>query len=291
MKMKSKLNAMLAAVTFAFAGAAVAEINTGNLSTAGAQQGNGELFLSVWNTSLSVSYTRDLGINLSNFLSTGTSAPVDSGAIDFAWNPTAAPGIAAGNVLTPGYQLVWGADPTGPNATLQTLLSTSGTIWSVIAGDAFGVEKRLLYTSNSASVPSINDIQLGTATTNVNQHLIGVNATSTQIGALDPTANYSSVNDPATPTSYSGNSVFSTGLGTLPFSTVALVGTGLDFWSEATGAATATAFTGGKWLLAGNGTLSWDVAQVSAIPEPGTWAMLMAGLAMVGGIARRRTKV
>lgn len=286
MKLKSKLKVMLAAVTLACAGTALADINNGNVTTAGAQFGNGELFLSVWNDSLNVSYTRDLGINLSNFLPAGTTAPVDSGATDFPWNPTVAPATGPGNVLTPGYQLVWGADPTGPSTTLQTLLSTSGTIWSVIAGDNVGTEKRLLYTSNSASVPSINDTQLFTATSNVSQHLTAVNATSTQIGAADPNNNYSSVNDPSAPTSYSGNSVFAHNLGTLSFSTVALVGTALNFWFEATGPAAAFAFSNANWLLTSNGELSYTVA--APVPEPGTWAMLLAGLAMVGGIARRR---
>jgi hypothetical protein len=35
-----------------------------------------------------------------------------------------------------------------------------------------------------------------------------------------------------------------------------------------------------------NGVLTWAVP----IPEPGTYAMLLAGLALVGGIARRRLK-
>jgi hypothetical protein len=33
------------------------------------------------------------------------------------------------------------------------------------------------------------------------------------------------------------------------------------------------------------GTALW---QLTPVPEPGTWAMLLAGLAVVAGVARRR---
>lgn len=287
--MKLKLKAILAAVTFAFAGTALADINPGNIVTAGPQQGNGELFLSVWNNSLGQSYTRDLGINLSNFLPTGTAAPVNAVAgngVDYAFG--AAPTIGVGNVLNPGYLLTFGLDASPASSILATLLSTSGTVWSVIGAENFGND-RLLFTSNQ-TLPSFATSQLQSGTSNIATHLGAVNLLQT--GAADPTANGSST---ATPPSvaFSGTAlgVNATISG---LNTVAAVGQSLDFWfANQTGTTTSTIsqFGGGEWLLASDGTLSWNVEQVSApIPEPGTWAMLMAGLAMVGGIARRRTQ-
>lgn len=286
MKLKSKLKVMLAAVTLACAGTALADINTG-VTTSGTTSNNGELFLSVWNETLEQSYTRDLGINLSSFLSTGTVAPVDAtpgSGVDYAFG--VAPTIGAGNVLTAGYQLVFGLDGTAASSTLATLLSTAGTIWSVIASENFGND-RLLFTSNAA-LSTMATTQLTNTTSKVAQHLIAVN--ELQGGAADTTSNESST---ATPPSaaYSGSTGFGSTLGGLPFSTVAQIGQSLNFWfanQTATTTNTLSQYDGGSWLLASNGTLSWNAAQIAPIPEPGTWAMLLAGLAMVGGIARRR---
>jgi hypothetical protein len=40
---------------------------------------------------------------------------------------------------------------------------------------------------------------------------------------------------------------------------------------------------------AGTSTLTYNVAAIAAVPEPGTYAMLMAGLMAVGFVARRRS--
>jgi hypothetical protein len=44
------------------------------------------------------------------------------------------------------------------------------------------------------------------------------------------------------------------------------------------------------WSLAANGTLSYAVAApvVAAVPEPGEWALMLSGLALIGFIATRR---
>ncbi len=290
MKMKSKLKAMLAAVTIAFAGTALADINTG-VTTSGATANNGELFLSVWNTTLGLSYTRDLGINLSNFLPSGLLAPVDNGVgVDYAFG--AAPTIGTGNVLTSGYQLKFGLDGTAAGMSLGTLLGTAGTIWSVVASENFGND-RLLFTTNNLA-PSLPTAQLQSTTTKVSQHLIAVNGL--QGGAADPTSNESSTAMPPS-AAYSGSTGFGTSLGGLSFNTSASVGTGLNFWiaeQTAPSASTLSQFVGGdgaQWLLASDGTLTWDVAAVAApVPEPGTWAMMIAGLGLLGGMARRRTQ-
>lgn len=54
------------------------------------------------------------------------------------------------------------------------------------------------------------------------------------------------------------------------------------------GPVTPSAFIRGAAGLAGGQVILSAVALASAVPEPSTYAMLFAGLAMVGGIARRR---
>lgn len=61
-----------------------------------------------------------------------------------------------------------------------------------------------------------------------------------------------------------------------------------------TGSRTMPTFSTGSFTLVnpffGNGTLNISSIQ-SSVPEPGTWAMMMLGLGVVGFAARRRQKV
>lgn len=286
MKLKSTIKAAVAAVALAFAGTAMADINTGNVLS-GPQGGNGELFLSVWNPTSQLSYTRDLGINMNTFLPTGSASVDDVTAgngVDYAFG--VAPTSFTSSVLTPGYKLVFGNDGTGAATTLSTLLGQTGTIWNVTANDNIGT-RRLLFTTNNAA-PSFNDTQLSNATAKINTFLSNVNLQPGQTGAADPTANGSSISTSTSDIFNAGNSGFSNNYGGISgLDSTATVGTDLNFWIAATGA-TPSIYTGGTWSLDNTGSLSY---QVAAVPEPGTWAMLMAGLMMVGGIARRRMSV
>lgn len=277
MKFQSKVRVAMTAVALAFAGPAAADIATG-----GVNPGNGELFLSVWNSNLAVSYTRDLGITINNFLPTGNLSPADvtpGNGVDYAFG--AAPSSFTANVLTPGYKLVFGNDGTAAASTLSTLLSTAGTVWSVVGSKNLGPD-RLLFTSNNVQPAQINDIQLATSTSNVISHLSAVNAIQPG-SAANTTSNLSSIANPPS-AAYSGGTVFGANLGTWPFATTAAVGSSLNFWTVAQGGPL-TPYTGAQWSLDNSGVLAF---QAAPIPEPEMWAMLTAGLLVVGRLARKR---
>jgi hypothetical protein len=57
-----------------------------------------------------------------------------------------------------------------------------------------------------------------------------------------------------------------------------------------TGPGTGTEFTSHLQFLAGSGMISLDNISITAsVPEPESWAMLMAGLAALGALKRRRS--
>ena len=77
--------------------------------------------------------------------------------------------------------------------------------------------------------------------------------------------------------------------GKVSFLTDNIIGATANFY-QLSAAAAATTNATQSTILSGPTQWSFDgtTLQVNAVPEPGTWAMLLAGLMMVGGIARRR---
>lgn len=86
-----------------------------------------------------------------------------------------------------------------------------------------------------------------------------------------------------------GNVKFSTGLST----TVASISNNAQTWINAakTDASDGSVATGYTYTLYTNANKQdFLVAHTAPVPEPETYAMLLAGLGLMGGIARRRTK-
>jgi len=251
--MKFKLLA-LAAVMAASGVAGAAQIDNGGT-------GNGGLFFSAWDASNS--YSRNLGLTIDSFEAA----------------------LAAPGYMTP---ISWTAD-----ATFTNFLATADMAnlsWNVVAVDTAGA-KRLLETytvlpTTTRTNDVIKNLSTGTQTF--------VNSLNFKL-AVDDSATYA-----VGTVGYAGGAGFgNNGGGQLNFSNAGTTAnssyaTGLNFMRiDALASGTAKsiytteidtdAVHAAKFMLQGS-TL------IAAVPEPETYAMLLAGLGLMGAVARRRNK-
>jgi len=286
--MKSQLTKLAAAVAFACAASpSFAAIGTGDSAS---------LFLEVFDTGTSgKTYIRDLGVSMLDFgtqnRATGgfTNIADNNNADDRTWNLN----FNNAGVLSDGN---WSTFISG-------ISSTSNLIWHVVASDANGStaadQKRAIYTSSTDQVAKI-------ALSGIQQTNAGINAMSaidTHIGAANTllaggeSGISPSTGDAATFFSANMNNNLGSGLNGLMGNTTALLGSTMGFYyltrtgssntAEAVAAKYASVDGAATWTLDSAGSLVYDVP-VAAVPEPGTWAMFVGGLLMVGGMARRR---
>lgn len=258
--MKLKLIA-LAAVLAAAGAANAAVIDNG-------AAGNGGLFFSAWDGVNS--YSRNLGYSIDSFES-GLAA---AGAID----------------------LNFAAD-----ATFTSFMSTAGTAnlkWNVVATDQLGARRVLeTFTAPQPLTTKTSDVirnvavGAGNFVTAINGKLTSTDSATFQFGE-------NGYADLAT-----GNRFGETGAGLLNFSNAGSFSTnsavnGLSFMrinaaSSGISASTYTPYLDGtdavKVYLDGSNALHIS-AVTAAVPEADTYAMLLAGLGLMGAIARRRNK-
>ena len=261
--MNFKLNALVATLVMAASAPAFAIIGNG-------ADGNGELFFSIWDSANS--YTRDLNITLNDF-------------------ETA---VAAGGALNLSY---------AADATLTSFLSTANSSelkFNVIAVDAQGARRALeTFTAPLPGTTIGNDILrtvIGATTTLANEINVKL-ACGTVLLGCNPTGGDSATFAVGTD-GYIGRSEFSDNNGgLLNFSNSGDLSTnsaanGLSVMrinGLATGIAksTYTPYLDGaapvKIFLDSNNAL-----QISAVPEAETYAMMLAGLGLVGFMVRRR---
>jgi len=268
-------NRFLVALLAALSGVAVAPQAVANPAVANST--HPDLTLIVWDSSKSVTYFRDLGTTWS-VASVGTDlAPGLLFTADENWSRFL---LALGGGLTSRtfYDVVSGT-LTGSGALVttggaaadgsanKTLTPVTGdqlkaaiSNWSVFA---------VSNASTGADAPHFNTGSLPQVTPNKHGSNISVAGDDGEVGTAD----------------------WQDGFGQRSFTTFANVGTAMNFFEMAGGDAIAKATVtplSGQWLLRANGDLLLSVA---AVPEPETLALLLSGLAAVGFLARRPSRV
>ena len=291
--MNAKISIIAGAVVLALAGNANAAVisNQANWST-------DQLVLSVYDNVTQTSYTRGLGENIGQLM---------SGAGLTFGGTAKAPVITGSDTVANNYSLA-------ADANLQSFLSANkadmGTIqWSVIGGGAptntygktgyVSTSNNMVTGWNSSSFSSMNGFN--------GNYLLGA---GTSVNSLMPTGsvvgNTDSITASVGQTGYTlqvGNGMGNNFGSSSPFTNNASLGQAQDFYIMTPGQTSrgslgpvamfqfGNALGASTFNLSSTGNLSYSVATpTAAVPEPGEWAMLVSGLAMLGFIGTRRSK-
>lgn len=284
--MNFKLNALVAAALLSAAGSASAITATDNVS-----QGNAFLLLTVldanFNAGVGRSYTRSLEVAMNDF---GTQNRATGGFTTNVDLPTSLNQNWATGAL-------WGTFTAGMNAATISALK-----WDVTALDSFGTsaadQKRILTTSDTnlqeqianSTITTTSNTELNNATLNQDIYwnaAIAEMGAGTEIIVEDTASNAWAISVAVHGTNFSGK--------TPDFGTVGNVGDSMGFYyltrssssntAEALAVAYGNAAGASTFTLASNGALSFAAAPV---PEASTYGMMLAGLGLVGFMARRR---
>lgn len=256
-----KLKLIAAAALLAATGAANAAIDNGISS------GNGELFFSAWDGANS--YTFDLNTSISAFEA----------------------GVAAVGAIDQTFSL---------DALFNTYLSTanlSNLVWNIVASDGTGA-RRIINTFSTLPATTIAADIARSTTGAIGSFVTAVNTGITSQGGVNSavfaagTAGYAN-NTAPTPLRFGANNG-----GGINFNNTGTVannsyesGLGLmrlDGAQGGTALTTYTPYTDGGLAVRAYFDASMGTVTIAAVPEPETYALLLAGLGLMGAIARRR---
>lgn len=285
--MNTKISIIAGAVVLALAGNANAAITSSQ-----ANFSNDQLFLSVYDSVSQTSYTRGLGITIGSMIS--------GAGINFGSKTDGSLFTAAGDTAANNYTL--SADTNLAGFLSANKADAASIQWNVVAGgdnvNAYGTTG---YISTSNAIQSASDLAIRNMTTFNGTYIPAVNGLM-PVGSVLGNTDSVSTNATSGGAAYAGgaSSNFASNFGTsAPFSNTA----GLDVAQSVylltpesgsrgyNGIALEYKFGNANGMstfnLSSTGNLSYTVA---AVPEPGEWAMLASGLAMLGFIATRRSK-
>jgi len=283
--MKLKFKLMAAAVALAASAGANAAILDSDMGNGTPPPPYGELFFTIYDAGATDAkdddraYVLDLG-----WLANG-------GLIDNWGSVASNPSV----VLAADKQAFGTIYSVAADANLQSFLATSTDtsrlLWNIAAGDSLGTD-RVLTTATSISLvqtPTYTQFRSGFAS-KIDGYLPYVNdAGIPDAGSI--LLSGAGAGLAAWSNNFGGGSAFSNAAG---------LGDSLNFFMLSEKATTGTttkatvqqymadANTAMQWTLAANGGLTYGAVAVAAIPEPSEYALMLAGLGMLGFMARRR---
>jgi hypothetical protein len=265
-----KLKLIAAAAAMVVAGSANAAI--------GALAGNGELFFNIWDSTGSAT----LALTLPT-LPTATANTIT----------TFESAVAAGTTFSEVF------NNSVVNSFIAGVANTANLQWNITAFDGQGANRLLsTYTvgTNPLTTQPIPD-------DSVIRSAVGAGRTFVGNVNIDMGTTASAVKVASSAASFAGGTGFGSNIGgNLNYSTAGTLGnssfaSGLGFWrvdalSTGTAAPTYTQYLAGG-ANAVHAWVNYDAANgltltVAAVPEPETFAMLIAGLGLMGALARRR---
>lgn len=274
MKLKSKLIA--AAIALVAASGANAAITN-------SQAGNGELFFTIYDIGANISdaaddraYVRDLG----SLLNGGTMNLWTNNSVVTNPSPTlSADKQAFGTIFSI-------AADTNMSSFLTASTDTSRLKWNIVAADSNGTDRILTTASSISLAQTPTYTQFRTFAGGVDINLAAMNPALTGESALYSGGGAGLIGWADTiggRTAYSNAAGLGGSNGFFLLSEKATTGTTTKATVQQYMANETTAM---EWTLAANGNLTYGA--VAAIPEPSEYALMLAGLGMLGFMARRR---